>query len=223
MRLSIIIPTLNEEDPLRHNLPLILPECDQLVISDGGSDDATVVVAKAFGAVVVCGQTQRGLQLNRGAAAADGDILLFLHADTKLPEGAGRSIREAIATGARGGAFSLRFDTSHPIMTLASRLIELRSRLTRCPLGDQGIFVERQTFEGLGGFREWPILEDLDFSRRLKKQGPVCLVHSPIITSARRYMTQGVARTILTNWLIFALYFAGVSPQRLAKLYQHVR
>lgn len=223
MRLSIIIPTFNEEGPLGRQLPWNRGEGDEIVVSDGGSRDSTLEVAEGAGARVVQGPTQRGKQLNLGAEAADGDLFLFLHADTRLPRGAGDHIREAIATGAVGGAFDLRFDTTHPVMNLASRLIGLRTRITRCPLGDQGLFVERKTFEALGGFREWPILEDLDFARRLQRRGPVHLIEAPIVTSARRYLGQGIARTILTNWLIFALYFAGVSPHRLARLYDHVR
>lgn len=223
MRLSTIIPTFNEEDALRRHLPPILLESDQVVVSDGGSTDSTIAVARDAGADTVCGLTQRGQQLNRGAEAATGDLLLFLHADTTLPTGAGRLIREAVDTGAQGGAFYLRFNTDHPVMTLASQLINIRSRLTRCPLGDQGIFVSRNTFNDLGGFREWPILEDLDFARRLKETGDVQLLRQPIITSARRYLRQGIARTILTNWTIFFLYLIGVSPHRLAKLYKHVR
>lgn len=220
MRLSIIIPTLNEKDALARHLPALLEQHQDVWISDGGSDDGGGEWARRQGAGVVHGEAQRGGQLNRGAARADGDVFLFLHADTQLPDAAAERIEQYLEEGFVGGGFHLRFDEERPILRLASRLINVRSRWSRCPLGDQAQFVRREVFEDLGGYRPWPILEDLDFARRLKRRGPTALVEAPVITSARRYLRQGVGRQLLTNWLIFGLYFAGVSPLKLAKLYR---
>lgn len=220
-RLVIIVPTLDEEENLRGLLPTLEAECDGVVVSDGGSTDGSVEVARRLGARVVAGPPGRGGQLNRGAAAAaDAEILLFLHADTRLPPGAGDRVRRAVAEGAAGGAFRLRFD--HPLLRLrlAARLINLRTRLTGVPLGDQGQFVTREAFRALGGFRDWPILEDLDLMRRLKRHGPTVLLDPPVVTAARRYLSGGYLRTIARNWLIWLLYACGVSPHRLARLYR---
>lgn len=217
-----MIPALDEAEPLRRLLPSLLEEADEVVVSDGGSRDGTPEVARRAGAVLVDGPPGRGGQLNRGAAACDADVLLFLHADTRLPAGAGEAVRTAIAAGAAGGAFFVRFDAGG-WMTVGSRLVNLRTRLTRLPLGDQAQFVRREVFAELGGYRDWPILEDLDFARRLKARGPLALLTPPVITAARRYTRGGVFRTVARNWLIVALYACGVSPHRLARLYRQVR
>lgn len=220
MQVSLIIPTLNERPALARHLPDLLQRFDDVWISDGGSDDGGPELARQLGAGVVDGAAQRGSQLNRGARQAAGDVLLFLHVDTVLPPAATQHIQRCLEPEVVGGGFALRFDDPRPILRLAGRLINARSRLTGCPLGDQAIFVRRSTFDAMGGFRPWPILEDLDFSRRLKRQGPTVLIDEPVVTAARRYTSRGVARQLLTNWLIFGLYFAGVSPHRLAKLYR---
>jgi rSAM/selenodomain-associated transferase 2 len=222
-RLAIIVPTLDEEDALRRHLAAAAAEADLLVVSDGGSRDGTLEVARRAGATVVCGPPGRGGQLNRGAAAAAGaDVLLFLHADTRLPPGAGGDVRRAVAAGAAGGAFFVRFDDDGFWMRLGSRLVALRTRLTRLPLGDQAQFVRRDVFAALGGFRDWPILEDLDLARRLKAHAGrrgVALLRPPAVTSARRYRDGGIARTVARNWLIWGLFALGVPPHRLARLY----
>jgi rSAM/selenodomain-associated transferase 2 len=223
LRLAIVVPALNEEEALARMLPHALAAGDEVVVSDGGSSDRTVEIAAGLGARVVAGPCSRGGQLNRGAAATASELLLFLHADTRLPPGAGEAVRAAVAAGAVGGAFLLRFDDSRPSLRLGSLLINLRTRLTRLPLGDQAHFVTRQAFETLGGYREWPILEDLDFSWRLKRVGRTAIVDDPVVTGARRFVQQGVVRTVATNWLIWGLFVAGVSPERLARLYRHVR
>ena len=220
MRLSIVIPTLNEERQLRRLLPPAVAAADEIWVSDGGSEDRTVEVAESLGARVVRGPTGRGAQLNRGAARAAGEALLFLHADTLLPTSAPDLVRRAIGSGAAGGGFRLRFDTGHPGMRFLAVSINLRTRITRCPLGDQAQFVRREVFAALGGYRDWPILEDLDFARRLKRQGRTVLIGDPVLTSPRRYLRRGIVRSLATNWLIFALYFAGLPPRRLARFYR---
>ncbi|HEX3129279.1 MAG TPA: TIGR04283 family arsenosugar biosynthesis glycosyltransferase [Thermoanaerobaculia bacterium] len=226
MRLAIVIPTLNEEPSLRRTLLLAMAAADEVVVSDGGSRDRTVEIARSLGARVVTGPPGRGGQLNRGAAATDADILLFLHADTILPEEAGRAVREAVAGGGAGGAFLIRFDRDGLLYRLGGRVVNLRTRRAFLPLGDQAQFATREAFRELDGFREWPILEDLDFAMRLRRRydrSRLAVVPDPVVTSARRFARQGPVRTVLTNWLIWLLFLLGISPHRLARLYKNIR
>lgn len=223
MRLAIVMPTLNEAETLHRHLPAALATADEVVVSDGGSTDATLEVARALGARLVSGPPGRGGQLTRGAEAADADILLFLHADTSLPPEGARAVREAIAAGAVGGAFRVRFDVDRPMLRIGARLINGRTLLTGLPLGDQAQFVRRDVFQTMQGFRDWPILEDLDFALRLKRQGRTVLIDQRVTTAARRFVEQGIVRTVATNWLIWFLFLAGVSPHRLARLYRQIR
>jgi rSAM/selenodomain-associated transferase 2 len=229
MRLAIVIPTLNEEPALRLTLPLALAAADEVVVSDGGSTDGTLEVARSHGARIVSGPPCRGGQLNRGAAAAldrNADVLLFLHADTILPGEAGRAVRDAVAAGAAGGAFLIRFDLDGFLYRLGSLVVNLRTRLAFMPLGDQAHFATRETFRELGGYREWPILEDLDFATRMRRhwrRRRLAVLPDPVVTSARRFAQQGPIRTVLMNWLIWLLFLLGVPPHRLARLYRHIR
>lgn len=221
--MALVVPTLDEEDAIRGLLPELAGIADQVIVSDGGSRDGTLSAARSAGAHVVTGPPGRGPQLNRGAAAASAAILVFLHADTRLPSGGVEKIRSSVAAGAVGGGFQVRFDHPAPIFSLGSGIVNLRTRLTRAPLGDQCQFATQQAFHQLGGFREWPILEDIDFARRLKRLGKVAIIGDPVTTSARRFERGGIFSTIANNWLIFGLYFSGVSPHRLAKLYRRGR
>lgn len=223
MRLAIVVPTLNEEPSLRRHLPAALAAADQVVVSDGGSTDGTLAVARELGARVVTGPPGRGGQLTRGAEATDAPLLLFLHADTLLPPDGPRLVRDAVTAGAIGGGFLVRFDVDYSVLRLGERLINARTRWTGLPLGDQAQFVTRAAFQSLGGYRDWPILEDLDFAMRLRRSGRTVLIASPVTTAARRFLEQGVTRTVSTNWLIWLLFFCGVSPHRLARLYRHIR
>jgi len=223
MRVAIVVPSLDEEAALRRTLPAALAAADEVVVSDGGSGDGTVEVARQLGARVVSGPAGRGGQLNRGAAAATADALIFLHADTTLPPCGVVAVREAIAGGAPGGAFLLRFDVERPVQRLGAWLINRRTRWLGLALGDQAQFVSRETFARLGGFRDWPILEDLDFILRLRRLGGMELIAAPVTTGARRFVEQGAVRTVAINWLIWLLFFLGVSPHRLARLYRQVR
>jgi uncharacterized protein len=227
MRLTIVMPTLNEAASLENHLAAALAAADEVVVSDGGSTDGTPEIARRLGARVVCGPRGRGGQLIRGAeaaaAASPSDILLFLHADTWLPPEAGRAVRAAIAGGAVGGAFRVRFDVDRPLLRLGAHLINLRTRLTGLPLGDQAQFVRRDAFERLGGFRDWPLLEDLDFALRLKREGRTVLIGDRVTTAARRFLELGIARTVATNWLIWLLFVLGVPPRRLVRLYYRLR
>ena len=193
---------------------------DEVVVADGGSRDGTRRLAATLGARVVTGAPGRGSQLNLGAAATDADVLLFVHADTELAPASIQALHRAIAEGAVGGGFFCRFDHPRPIYRLGERIVNLRTRLTRAPLGDQAQFTTREAFDALGGFPEWPLLEDLDFIRRLKKHGQTAVLAPPALTSVRRFERRGIARTIFNNWLILALYFLGVPAKRLERLYR---
>lgn len=219
----MVVPTLNEEAALSRNLGAVLEPADQVVVSDGGSIDGTRELCRQLGAPIVSGPAGRGRQLNRGAAALSTDVLIFLHADTTLPPRAFQAVRAAIAAGRIGGGFHLRFDSDRTILRLGAWLINRRTDLTRAPLGDQAQFATRSAFDALHGFRDWPILEDLDFIRRLRRAGQISVLEPRVTTSARRFLERGILRTVATNWLIWALYFGGVAPERLARLYQHVR
>jgi rSAM/selenodomain-associated transferase 2 len=226
MRLGIVMPTLDEAPAIRDNLPRALAAADLVVVADGGSADGTAALAAELGARVVSGPPGRGGQLNQGARAAlaaGADLLLFLHADTVLPPEGPAALRAAVAAGARGGAFLLRFDSERAAMRLGTRLVNLRTRWLRLPLGDQAQFATRDTFERLGGFRDWPLLEDLDFAWRLRRAGAMTVVPAQVTTSARRFLHRGALRTVATNWLIWLLFLLGVSPHRLARLYGHIR
>ncbi|HKI00611.1 MAG TPA: TIGR04283 family arsenosugar biosynthesis glycosyltransferase [Thermoanaerobaculia bacterium] len=223
MRLAIVVPTLDEEDAVRRHLPSALAVADEVVVSDGGSRDGTVEAARALGARVVTGPPSRGGQLNRGAAAATADVLLFLHADTTLPPGGAQAVRDAAARGAPGGAFLLRFDADRPLQRLGSWLVGRRTCWLHVPLGDQAQWATREAFERLGRFPDWPLLEDLDFILRLRRLPEFTIIEAEVTTGARRFLEQGTVRTVATNWLIWTLYFFGVSPHRLARLYRHIR
>ncbi|MEM7588476.1 MAG: TIGR04283 family arsenosugar biosynthesis glycosyltransferase, partial [Acidobacteriota bacterium] len=223
MRLSLVIPTLDEERWLPECLTRALEIADEVCVSDGGSRDATVEIARSLGVPVVNGMLGRGAQLNRGARSTSCEALAFLHADTRLPPNAAELIQQALDGGALGGGFLLRFEPAQGALRHAHRLTTLRTRLSGWPLGDQMQFVRRDVFEALGGFREWPILEDIDFIRRLRRRGQVAIIDQPVTTSARRFERHGVLRTSATNYLIWLLYFAGVPPSKLARLYRNIR
>jgi len=225
LHVSLVVPTLDEEAALRRHLPSALEQADEVVVSDGGSRDRSVEVARELGARVVAGSEGRGGQLDRGARAARGEVLLFLHADTSLPPGAVEAVRAAVADGAVGGAFLMRFEeeTESRWLRLGGFLVRARTRWLRVPLGDQAQFATREAYKAVGGFPSWPILEDLHFIRALRRRGRLAIVPLVVTTSGRRFVQRGVFRTIATNWLIWALYLAGISPHRLARLYRHIR
>ena len=220
---AVIIPTLDEARELERCLPAVVKSASEVVVTDGGSRDGTPETARRLGATVVSGERGRGLQLNRGAAATSARTLLFLHADTELPTGALEKVVEATDADAIGGGFQIHFGSENPIYRVGSTVVNLRSRLFKTPLGDQAQFASRSSFEELGGYPDWPILEDLEFIRRLKKKGKIAILSPAVTTSARRFEEGGIARTLLLNWWIFALYYAGVSPERLARLYRDIR
>lgn len=224
MRLSIVVPALNEAgvigDTLQALAPLRAQGCEVIVV-DGGSRDATVALAQAWADRVLAAPRGRASQMNAGAAAARGDVLLFLHADTRLPADAHRQIETGMArTGRRWGRFDVRLSGVHPLLRVVERLMNLRSRLSGIATGDQAMFVERRLFLEVGAFPDQPLMEDVELSKRLKRHGrPLCL-RVPVVTSSRRWEEGGIVRTILLMWALRAAYALGVPAERLARRYR---
>lgn len=221
--LSIVIPALDEAANLARVLPTLVarePAAEVLVVDGGSADDSRAAVARVPSVRWLSGPRGRARQMNAGARAARGDILLFLHADTVLPEGAGTAILAALAdAGTVGGRFDVRLDSRRPLLALVGWLMNRRSRLTGICTGDQGIFVRRTTFEALGGYPDIPLMEDVELTRRLKRHGRLVALPLRVVTSARKWEREGVLRTIVLMWGLRLLYALGVSPARLHRCY----
>jgi rSAM/selenodomain-associated transferase 2 len=240
MKISVIMPTLNEEEALPQTLAHTAAcSVDQLIVVDGGSSDHTRAIAERFQSladpyqlppaprrsfVLLVSPPGRAIQMNAGAAASCGDVLVFLHADTRLPLDARRMIEQALEDSACvGGRFNVRFEPDAGWGWMISRLMNLRSRWTGIATGDQAMFVRRAEFERLGGFMEIPLMEDIEFSRRLKCAGRIAALRSTVITSYRRWHARGPLRTIVLMWSLRLLYWFGASPQTLLRVYGDVR
>lgn len=219
--ISIIIMTLNEEE-LIGGLLLSLRgiENTEIIISDGGSIDRTCRVASKYTEKIIRGERGRGKQLNAGAALATGDILWFLHVDSTPPDDFKKHILKTLEKpGVAGGAFTLEIDSDMSSLKFISRVVELRSLISRVPYGDQGIFVRRDVFEEMNGFKNIPLMEDIEFCRRLKKKGRIEILKRKIKTCARAWEKHGVLRTTLRNWAYVTLFFMGYSPYKLHERY----
>ena len=228
--ISVIIPTLNEEKSLPQTLACLSASgVTEVVIVDGGSLDKTISIAEAFcaktsNARIVTAPAGRARQMNEGAKASQGDILLFLHADTQLPAEARLMIEAALTNPAVGGGrFNVTFTPPSVWGTMISTLMNWRSRLSGIATGDHALFVHRHVFEQLGGFPDIPLMEDIEFSRRLKRTGQIAALHQTVTTSFRRWEQQGPLRTILLMWTLRFLYWAGVSPHHLKSFYAAIR
>jgi rSAM/selenodomain-associated transferase 2 len=222
--LSIIVPALNEAAGIRAALEPLQPlraRGHEVILVDGGSEDATLALAQPLADRVLVAGRGRARQMNAGAQEARGEVLLFLHADTLLPPEADRRVLEELARSSRGwGRFDLRLTGRHPLLRLTARLIGLRSRLTGMATGDQAIFVRRDWFEQAGGFPEIPLMEDLALSRALKRRGrPLCL-RERVTTSSRRWEERGILRTVLLMWRLRLAYYRGADPHDLARRYR---
>jgi rSAM/selenodomain-associated transferase 2 len=230
MTISVIIPTLNEHAVLAQTLTRTAAlDLGDIIVVDGGSTDGTVrlaeeLCARAADARVITAPRGRARQMNEGAKASRGEILLFLHADTHLPADAGRIIESALTDPTvKGGRFDIRFDSPSAWGSMIGMLMNWRSRLSGIATGDQAIFVRRHLFEQLGGFSDIPLMEDIEFSIRLKRAGRIAALRQTATTSFRRWDTQGPLKTILLMWTLRFLYWSGVSPHRLACFYRSVR
>ncbi|MCB7128328.1 MAG: TIGR04283 family arsenosugar biosynthesis glycosyltransferase [Candidatus Brocadiales bacterium] len=224
--ISVIIPALNEADTIAATLKAVTEQRwrsgrSEVIVVDGGSRDRTREIAGPY-ARVIEGKRGRAAQMNMGVRHASGDILLFLHADTVIPQGAFEEIAEGLKRpGVTAGSFRLRFDTSRPFLGFLTFFTRFGWWWAR--YGDQGLFLTRKTFEKLGGFKDIPIMEDVDIIRRLRRRGRLHIIQDPVVTSARRYLDRGIYRQHFLNLFLFAAYFCGVSPERLKKLYDDAR
>ena len=218
--ISVVIPTLGEQETIEAAITSARATLDpcEVIVADGGSTDRTRELAVAAGATVVDAPGTRADAMNAGARSATGEALLFLHADTTLPERAGGAVRTTLAR-ADGGAFSVRFDDRPGLAHLAARLYE---QFHRGVYGDQAIFVTRVAFGQVGGYRPLPIMEDFDLVQRLRRTGTFTVLPDTVTTSARRQRAHGEVRTFLTVAAIKLLYRLGVPPARLARAYRQL-
>lgn len=219
MNISVIIPTLNEAAHLGRALASLRGQSVvEVIVVDGGSVDGTASLAHSMGAVVVRAARGRATQMNAGARRARGDVLLFLHADTQLPSGAVKLIERTLSRpGVIAGSFCLSFDHPHPILGFYAWLSRLNNRY--CTFGDQGLFFRRPAFDALNGYREDPLMEDLEIQHRARPLGRFVKIPVPVRTSARRFREVGVVKQQLLNILLVTLYELGVSAQTLKRFY----
>jgi rSAM/selenodomain-associated transferase 2 len=221
--LSIIIPTLDEASGIRDALERLQPlraARHEVIIVDGGSSDRTLALATPLVDRVLVAPRGRASQMNAGAELARGGWLLFLHADTRLPENAERLLEDRIiASGRQWGHFDIAIEGRHLLLPVVARLMNFRARLTGIATGDQAIFVRREAFLAVGGFPPLALMEDIALSRALKAISPPLCLSERVVTSGRRWESRGVVRTILLMWWLRLRYFLGASPERLARIY----
>ena len=223
MRLSIVIPVLNEADGIAFfldSLQSMRHAGHELIVVDGGSSDATLQHAAPLADRIIRSPRGRAQQMNAGAAVASGEVILFLHADSIFPVGGAAAIAEALGASGRGwGRFNIRLTGDRFLFRTIEWFMNMRSRLTGIATGDQGIFVERQFFESIGGFPAIPLMEDIALSARLKRiERPICL-NATIKTSSRRWERHGAWRTIWLMWRLRYAYWRGADPSALAQHY----
>ncbi|WP_371411470.1 TIGR04283 family arsenosugar biosynthesis glycosyltransferase [Nostoc linckia] len=221
-KISIIIPAINEAGNIKEAIATTKSSTNiEVIVVDGGSSDDTKAIAQSLGVKVISSSPGRAVQMNAGAVAASGEILLFLHADTRLPAGFDEMICTALQQPRIvAGAFNLQIDAS----LLSLRWVELgvkwRSHFCQMPYGDQAIFVTKAVFQQVGGFPELAIMEDFELIRRLKTKGRIAILSTPVVTSARRWLQKGVLKTTLLNQIVIIAYLLGVSPERIRRWYR---
>ena len=221
-RLSVIIPALNESGSITETIThLQKSKKVEIVVVDGGSRDNTVELARSLGTRVLLTEASKAVQMNAGAAEAIGDVLLFLHADTRLPDNFDVEVMAAVnQNGFCAGAFSLGIDSDARGLRFIERVANWRSRFLQMPYGDQALFVCRDLFFEIGGFPEFPIMEDFELIRRLRRLGKISILSASVRTSPRRYLNFGILKTWLLNQIIIVAYYLGIRPERLARWYR---
>ena len=220
--LSIIMPVLNEAQTLGAVLGTLGPlraRGVEIIVADGGSSDGTAAAALEHADLVLVAERGRAVQMNTGATAARSNVLLFLHADTTLPDNAQSLIAQALASGADWGRFDVRIAGAHPLLPLVAWLMNLRSRVSGIATGDQAMFVRRALFETIGGFPALPLMEDIALSKRLRERAPPACLRAKVVTSGRRWDQNGFWRTVFLMWRLRWLYYWGSDPRALAELY----
>jgi hypothetical protein len=220
--LSVIIPALNEAATIENTLSA-LNGIDHLevIVVDGGSTDETVDLARRQGAKVLQTQPGKARQMNCGAAAASGEVLVFLHADTRLPDNFNRLVLAALEqTGVAAGAFRLAIDSRAAGIRFIERVADMRSRYLQLPYGDQALFMKKSIFDAIGGFADVPIMEDFILARHLRRKGRIAILPAAVITSPRRWLHFGILRTWLINQMIVVAFYLGIAPERLARWYR---
>ena len=221
MNFSIIIPTLNEEKILPTNLQALQPmrKFAQIIVVDGGSSDNTIALATPLADLVLTSAPSRAKQMNQGARHANGEVLIFLHADTRLPGNALNLIDQAITYKGHWGRFDIQLSGSHFMLAIIARMMNWRSQLTGIATGDQVIFTTRRAFALAGGYPDIALMEDITLCRALKKIGTPACLHAKVISSGRRWEQFGVFKTIFLMWSLRLRYFWGENPETLAYLY----
>ncbi len=222
--ISIIIPTLNEESNIKAVINSIQSHNIEIIVVDGGSEDKTLLIAKSLDVKVVVSSPGRANQMNTGAMVASGEILLFLHADTRLPIRFDEMVRRTLAKpGIVAGAFALQIDAPDWGLRLVEFGVKWRSHLWQMPYGDQAIFLTKDVFQKVGNFPQIPIMEDFELMSKLKSLGKIYLLPTPVITSPRRWLKQGILQTTILNQIIVIAYLLGVSPNRICNWYRQKR
>ncbi len=221
--ISVIIPALNEEKTIIGCIESVLKEgvpCE-IIVADGGSTDRTLELALSQTGVIVTDSPKgRGIQMNSGSAVAAGDILLFLHADTVLEQGWHNAVTDALEDpSVIGGAFRFSIDNPSAKYRIVEAWVRLRCLIFSLPYGDQAIFIRKSAFDSICGYKEIPLMEDVDIISRMKKQGNLALLKKKAVTSVRRWLSRGILRTAIVNQITMIMYLLGVSPERLARFY----
>jgi rSAM/selenodomain-associated transferase 2 len=219
--ISIIIPIKDESPEIAERFRRFsIPGETEILLADRGDCPETTRAFERLGARIVGGSGSRGRRLDRAARQARGDILFFVHADSRPPDNALSAIAETLETGAVAGAFSLAYESGTAALAWIAWWANLRSRRLGLPFGDQGLFCRREAYAACGGYRDLPVCDDVDIVRRLKRVGRLHVRPEKTVTSPRRYTQAGAARQVLRNWRVLAGYFAGVSPQKLERWYR---
>jgi rSAM/selenodomain-associated transferase 2 len=226
LHVSVVVPVLNETKGINqliaHINSISKGATVEIIVADGDPLGSTINAISDSNVSKVLSKKGRGLQMNAGAASSSGEILLFLHADTLLPVGAFEKISAVMKTGRyAGGAFDLGIDSGRASLRIIEHAASFRSRITRIPYGDQAIFIRRDIFQAMGGFNDFPIMEDVDLMQRLKSSGQqIVIIPHQVRTSPRRWEKEGVLYCTLRNWILITMFIFGVKPEKLARFYK---